>query len=263
MFSCFEVILIAVLGAQLVLQLVPLFFVAWLTWRLAHFCSEFSRAFGGIRRHIGEVCRPAYRSRAMDCDELIDELLSECDGAPAAAPGAATPSAQAPGPPSQSDTRRRERLAALVAGGQARQYLGKAFTVDQIDALDDAEIEKLYARYEARLGAAMTKSLGSAALQLYAWGASIFLPIPVENQPALIADLQDEPFVGQALSSAACELYHRYGMFIAPLTAALTTMKHCQFGHHCPVRIVGQSQSDNNDDGDDGIPSATERASRA
>ena len=99
---------------------------------------------------------------------------------------------------------------------------------DQIDALDNTEIEKLYARYEARLGTAMTKTLGSAALQLYAGVAAMFLPI--ENQPGLIADLESDPFVGHALSSATCELYHGYGMYLAPLTAALTTLKHCQFG---------------------------------
>ena len=115
---------------------------------------------------------------------------------------------------------------------------GKAFTADQIDALDNTEIEKMCARYEARLGAAMTKTLRSAALQLYAGVASMFLLIPAENEPGLIADLEGDPFVGHALSSATCELYHRYGMFLAPLTAVLTTMKHCQFGgHQCPVRI--------------------------
>ena len=44
----------------------------------------------------------------------------------------------------------------------------------------------------------------------------MFLPIPAENQPGLIADLEGDPFVGQALSSATCELYHRYDMFLAP-----------------------------------------------
>ena len=140
----------------------------------------------------------------------------------------------------QALRKHRERLSALVGGGQAKQYLGKAFTVDQIDTLDDAEIVKLYVRYEARLGTAMTKTLGSAALQLYAGVASMFFQI--ENQPALVADLEAAPFVGHALSSATCELYLRYGMFLAPLTAALTTMKHCQFGHHCPQKI--------NDDGE-------------
>ena len=70
----------------------------------------------------------------------------------------------------------------------------------------------------------MTKTLGSAALQLYAGVVSMFFPIPAENQPGLIADLEGDPFVGHALSSATCEQYHRYGMFLAPLTAALTTI---------------------------------------
>ena len=52
---------------------------------------------------------------------------------------------------------------------------GKTFTADQIDTLDNTEIEKMYARYEARLGAAITKTLGSAALQLYAEVAAMFL----------------------------------------------------------------------------------------
>ena len=79
----------------------------------------------------------------------------------------------------------------------------------------------------------MTETLGSAALQLYVRVVSMFLFIPVENQPGLIADLEDDSFVGHTLSSATCELYHRYGMFLAPLMAALTTIKHCQFGHRC------------------------------
>ena len=73
----------------------------------------------------------------------------------------------------------------------------------------------------------------------------MFLPIPTENQPGLIADLEGDPFVGHALSSATCDLYHRYGMFLALLTAALTTIKHCQFGHRCPAVISdGIKQTD-------------------
>ena len=81
----------------------------------------------------------------------------------------------------------------------------------------------------------MTKTLGSPAPQLYAGVASILLPI--ENQPGFIADLEGDPFVGHAFSSATCELHHNFGTWLAPLTAMLTTMKHCQFGHRCPVRI--------------------------
>ena len=139
----------------------------------------------------------------------------------------------------------RGRLASVAAGGggggvgQAGRYgllaHGKALTASHIEELDDSEKERLYARYEPRLRAAMTKTLGSAAHQLYAGVVSMFLPIPAENKLGPIADLEGDPFVGQALSSATCELYHRYGMFLAPLTAALTTIKYCQFGHRCPA----------------------------
>ena len=90
----------------------------------------------------------------------------------------------------------------------------------------------------------MTKTLGSAALQLYAGMVSMFLPIPAENQPGRIADLEGDPFVEHALSSATCELYHRYGMFLAPLMVALTTIKHCQFGHRYPAVINDGNQAD-------------------
>ena len=112
--------------------------------------------------------------------------------------------------------------------------------------MEDSKIEKLYARYKARLGVAMTKTLGSVGIQLYAGVASMFLPIPAENQPGLVADLESDPFVGHALSTATCELYHRYGWCMAPLTAALTTLQHCQCGHRCPVSI--------SDGGDQGEP---------
>ena len=203
----------------------------------------------------------------MDCDELIDEMLS-CSGGTAekqryegiAGDSLASPDASSGGGHEVTGQSRqqqaapdrvqnyRERLASVAAAGQSGRYgllaHGKALAASLIEELDDSEIERLNARYEAKLGAAMTKTLGSAALQLYAGMVSMFLPIPAENQPRLIADLEGDPFVGHALSSATCELCHRYGMFLGPLTTALTTIKHCQFGHRCPAVINDGNQAD-------------------
>ena len=156
----------------------------------------------------------------MDCDELIDELLSAKsanDRAPlacsrASAGTAATPDVQGQEVCAEALRKHRERLAALVGGGQAKQYLGKAFTVDQIDALDDAEIVKLYARYEARLGAAMTKTLGSAALLLYAGVASMFFPSKTSQR--------------LLLTSRPTRLS---GMHLAVLPASSTTVMACSW----------------------------------
>ena len=112
--------------------------------------------------------------------------------------------------------------------------------------MEDAEVEELHTRYEARLGTAMIKSLGSSLLRLYASAAARFLHLPPFRQPELVADLEQDPFVSSALQSACCELYYRYGMYLAPLTTALTTAKHCDW--KCGAeQIVEDTSAEGND----------------
>lgn len=89
------------------------------------------------------------------------------------------------------------------------------------------QINKLYCRYEARLGASMTKTLGNSFINLYVMGVSKYFN--VVNPPKLIQDLEEDPFINHALTSTCCELYYRYGMYLAPFTAMLTTTKHINF----------------------------------
>ena len=137
----------------------------------------------------------------------------------------------------------RERLIALVVGGKAKVYLGKEVSVDTIDSMSNEEIAKLYARYESRLGATMTKTLGQAILQLYARAAGHVLPIPPASQNLLYTDLENDPFVGHALTSVTCELYHKYGMYLAPITTALTTARYCEFKQKDLVNNNGERES--------------------
>lgn len=177
-----------------------------------------------------------YVTIAMECDDIIDELLAD-EPAPAARavarPEGYEYGGEEAGEPANAERQgQRQRLAALAMGGQSKQYIGREISADQIDRLPDEEIGRLYARYEARLGASMTKTLGSAVLQMYTMLASRLLPIPAEKQPLLAADLEADPFVGHALNTATCELYHRYGMYLAPVTAMLSTFKHCEATKH-------------------------------
>ena len=110
--------------------------------------------------------------------------------------------------------KQRARFAAQVSGVREMTFKGHAVTPERIDAMEYTAIEKLHARYKARLGAAMSKSLGSSRLHMYARMASMLLPLPPSRQLQLVADLEHDP----ALQSACCELYYRYGMYLAPLT---------------------------------------------
>lgn len=122
---------------------------------------------------------------------------------------------------------KRERLSAIVAGGGSKQYLGKDLQMSDIDTMTPEQINKLYCRYEARLGASMTKTLGNSFINLYVMGVSKYFN--VVNPPKLIQDLEEDPFINHALTSTCCELYYRYGMYLAPFTAMLTTTKHINF----------------------------------
>ena len=122
---------------------------------------------------------------------------------------------------------KRERLSAIVAGGGSKQYLGKDLQMSDIDTMTPEQINKLYCRYEARLGASMTKTLGNSFINLYVMGVSKYFN--VVNPPKLIQDLEEDPFINHALTSTCCELYYRYGMYLAPFTAMLTTARHIDF----------------------------------
>ena len=173
----------------------------------------------------------------------IDSILDEMLDAPEPQKSTKNPESMAFANANAKLENHRERLIALVVGGKAKVYLGKEVSVDKIDSMPNEEVEKLYTRYESRLGATMTKTLGQAILQLYARAAGHVLPIPPASQNLLYTDLENDPFVGHALTSVTCELYHKYGMYLAPITTALTTARYCEFKQKDLVNNNGERES--------------------
>lgn len=137
---------------------------------------------------------------------------------------------------------KRERLSAIVAGGGSNQYLGKDLQLSDVDGMPPGDINKLYKRYEARLGASMTKTLGNSFINLYVMGVSNYFN--VINPPKLIEDLEEDPFINHALTTACCELYYKYGMYLAPFTAMLTTVKNINFKNKIPNKEKDGNESE-------------------
>lgn len=83
-------------------------------------------------------------------DDLIDKLLiddtSTKQPEPVDSTSTSCDESWTGGP---ATTAQCERLATIAAGGQARQYLGKAWTMEEIDSLGEDEVRKLYAHYKA------------------------------------------------------------------------------------------------------------------
>ena len=70
----------------------------------------------------------------------------------------------------------------------------------------------------------MVKSLGCSIINMYSMGACAALGI--SNQDALSEDLENNPFLNSALQRFPCELYYRFGSFLAPLNVGIITSRH-------------------------------------
>ena len=123
----------------------------------------------------------------------------------------------------QSDTKR-QKLLECVLTGNSRLYLGKVYTEDQLAKLSKEEVEKLFKNYEAKLSSQMVKSPGKSIINMYSMGACSVLGI--RNQEALSEDLENDPFLNSALQRFTCELYYRFGSFLAPLSVGIITSRH-------------------------------------
>ena len=59
---------------------------------------------------------------------------------------------------------------------------------------------------------------------MYLMGACATLGIT--NQDVLSEDLENYPFLNSALQIFTCELYYRFGSFLAPLSVGIITSRH-------------------------------------
>ena len=119
---------------------------------------------------------------------------------------------------------KRKRPVACALSGNSKQYLGKEYTEQQINELDSYNINILSNRYESVLSAQMTKSLGKSVINLYSNVACSMLGIG--NQQDLSDDLECDPFLNTAMQSFTCDLYYRFGAFLAPVSVGIITSKH-------------------------------------
>ena len=129
----------------------------------------------------------------------------------------------------QSDTKRQKLLECILTGN-SKLYLGKVYTEEQLAKLSEEEVEKLFNNYEANLLGQMVKSLGHSVINMYSMGACSVLGIT--NQEALSKDLENNPFLNSALQRFTCELYYRFGSFLAPLSVGIITSRHYLSEHN-------------------------------
>ena len=123
----------------------------------------------------------------------------------------------------QSDTKCQKLLECILTGN-SKLYLGKVYTEEQLKKLSEEKVEKLFNNYEAMLSGQMVKSFRKSIINMYSMGACPVLGI--SDQDALSEDLENNPFLTSALQRFTCELYYRFGSFLAPLSIGIITSRH-------------------------------------
>jgi len=127
------------------------------------------------------------------------------------------------------DSKMKERLIHVVASGKSKDYLGKLYSTDEIEKLDEKDLAKLYARYEAVLGGQITQTLKQHMIFAYTRAVEILCPTvskgryALHNKQEMFQSLNNGPFIDLALTSITCKMYHDFGHLLAPLEAALLT----------------------------------------
>ena len=96
----------------------------------------------------------------------------------------------------------------------------------------------------------MVKSLGKSIINMYSIGSCSALGIT--NQEALSKDLENDPFLNSALQRFTCELYYRFGSFLAPLCVGIIMSRHYLFERNKNGELTsGTSEKGDNKNGGD------------
>ena len=149
----------------------------------------------------------------------------------------------------QSDTKHQKLLKCILTRN-SKLYLGKVYTEEQLAKLSEEEVEKLFNNYEAKLSGQMVKSLGKSIINMYSMGACSVLGI--RNEEPLNEDLENDPFLNSALQRFTCELYYKFGSFLAPLSIGIITSRH--YLSECNKngeQTSGTSETEDNKNGGD------------
>ena len=112
--------------------------------------------------------------------------------------------------------------------------------------MDSIQTEKLFAVYESKLSGLMVKLLGKSIVNAYSMGACAILKM--DKSEVLCENLNNDPFLDSALQRFTCDLYYRFGSFLAPLSVGLITGRHYMKNGHNSLYNGGGDADSNNDE---------------
>ncbi|KAK3748548.1 hypothetical protein QZH41_001378 [Actinostola sp. cb2023] len=163
--------------------------------------------------------------------DYLDEILAEAGVPPdppkrASAGETQTPHSFSPEVLTTPLASQRENLRVLAASGQAKECLGKAMSLGDIEKLSETDVQRLHARYEAVLAQKMRKTAVGGVLRVAVRVLGLVLPyvgMRLHDEPALLEALQKDELVTTELSAVSTSyiVNSRLSPYIVLASAAL------------------------------------------
>jgi hypothetical protein len=202
---------------MLLLQVVLLGMVGWVVF----FCIR-------VRAQSMIAQRKFKRVFKMDLKELLDSIPDD-DGPRRAPARAESPQHNAEAQHAAVISMIRRRVAMHVSGGERYSFKGKTVTPQMVDSMNDDEVEELYSRVQARIGAENCEALGDTLVSGAVAVAALVLPILPERQPVIEKNLKANPRVRRSLERFCYMLDSTYGDLLTPIIAACIIAKDCDW----------------------------------
>ena len=128
-------------------------------------------------------------------------------------------------------------LEILAATGRTKDFLGKQFTLNDLEYLSEKEILKYHRIYQSALAVRVNDTFGKMAIKSYATLADWLLPI--DNRETLYDDLRNDYILMNEIDRWTGWLSLRIGSWMAVASTSLITAGHCL--QKAPQSMITQS----------------------
>ena len=118
----------------------------------------------------------------------------------------------------------RSKLGCIVASGQSHAFLGKTFTLHDINNMSESDINKYYKLYESTYSTLVSDNIVDGFLNSSSKLASFVLPIDDANK--LSDDLKSNFLLTSELKKLTGNLAYSFGPYLALMSGGLTVAKH-------------------------------------
>ena len=109
----------------------------------------------------------------------------------------------------------RETLIKVILNGNSKNFLGKVYTTNDIEEMEDEKVGKLFDRYSISYTSMMTSGLKSNFLRGFTCALNYVIPFEREK---MYDTLNDDPLLDLWLSDVTSSIYQSIGNFVIPLS---------------------------------------------